>query len=272
MRAARLTRQADLIASGQSSKREACHVSQRRDRTPAQPRDRAEVAVPGHRDQKDVSVLGDLGRRRARRDQAADGHGARRAVSVELQGRHRADPPSRRRAGHHGRLGAPFADPDQSRARAETRDRLDHVHRLSAERPARGDAAAQAFAERDPLRVDRQGKFHRGRRRKHHLRPRRHGADAERHLAQSRQCRERARDQPLGARPAAGRDPERDPFRPRLHRVGRRQAGEAEGADRQRADRLFGAHLRPWRAEAALRPSTTAARRPPRRCMSIAGR
>ena len=136
------------------------------------------------------------------------------------------------------------------------RDRLEHhVHGLSAERRQRGDAAAPAFAERDPLRPDRQGQFHRRRRRGHHLRPGRHGADPERHLAQSRQRRKRAGGQSLGARPAAGRDAQRGPFRARLHRDGRRQAGQEEAADRDRAVRLLGAHLRLWRADAALRSS-----------------
>ena len=82
---------------------------------------------------------------------------------------------------------APLADPGQSGPGAEARHRLDHVHGLPAERSERDHAAAQAFAERHPLRPHRQGQFHRRRRREHHVRPGRHGADAERHLAQSRQ-------------------------------------------------------------------------------------
>ncbi len=72
--------------------------------------------------------------------------------------------------------------------------------------PERDHAAAQALAERDPLRPDRQGQLHRRRGRGRGLRSRRHGADAERRLAQPRHRRRRAGGEPVGARPAAGRD------------------------------------------------------------------
>ena len=74
----------------------------------------------------------------------------------------------------------------------QARHRQHDVHGLPAERRQRDHAAAPAFAERDPLRPDRQGQFHRRRRRGHHLRPGRHGADADRHLAQPRHRRQRA--------------------------------------------------------------------------------
>ena len=219
-----------------------------------------------------VSVLGDLDRCRARRDQAADGHAEGGCASLELQGRHRADPVPRRRARHDGRFRAPLADPGQSGPVAAARDREHHVHGLSAQRRQRGDAAAPALAERDPLRLDRQGQFHRRRRRGHHLRAGRHGAHSGRHLAQPRQCRERAGGQPFGARSAAGRDAQRRLFRARLQRDGRRQAGQEEAADRDRAVRLFGPRLRPRRAQAALPRASPRRRACPRRCTSIAGR
>ena len=184
--------------------------------------------------------------------------GTQKAVPhlLELQGRHRADSVPRGRAGHHGRFRAPLADPGQSRAVAAARHREHDVHRLSAQRRQRGDAAAPALAQRDPLRLDRQGQFHRRRRRGHHLRAGRHGAHPGRHLAQPRQCRQRAGGQSLGARPAAGRDPQRGLFRARLYRDGRRQAGQEEAADRDRAVRLLRPRLRPRRPQAALPPAS----------------
>ena len=59
---------------------------------------------------------------------------------------------------------------------AAARDREHHVHRLPAQRRQRGDAAAPPLAQRHSLRADRQGQFHRRRRRGHHLRAGRHGA------------------------------------------------------------------------------------------------
>ncbi len=115
---------------------------------------------------------------------------------------------------NNGRFRAPLAGPGQSGPGAQARDRLDHVHGLSPERRQRDHAAAQAFAERDPVRPEGQGQFHRRRRREHRVRSGRHGADAERYLAQSRHGGGRAGAQSFGARLPAGRDPERGSFRP----------------------------------------------------------
>ncbi len=129
----------------------------------------------------------------------------------------------------------------------------DHVHRLPAQRSQRDHAAAPAFAERDPPRPHRLAQFHRRRGREHHLRPRRHGADAARHLAQSRQPGQRPGDQPLRPRPAAGRDPERHVFRARLHRGRGRQARQARDAVGALLARLLAARLWRGRPAAALR-------------------
>ena len=189
------------------------------------------------------------------------GTAQRRAVPVALRGRHRTNPEPRGRIDHDGRFGAPLADPGQSGPRAQAGDRHHHVHGLSAERCQRDHAAAQAFAERRPLRAQGQGQFHRRRWREHRVRPGRHGADPERHLAQSRHRRRRAGAQSFGARFAAGRDAQCHPFRPRLFRGRERQAGAEEAADGALCARLFAAHLRLWRIDAALRRQAEARRR-----------
>ena len=63
----------------------------------------------------------------------------------------------------------------------------DDVHGLPAQRCRTRSCRRTALAQRDPLRPDGQRQFHRRRGREHRVRPGRHGADAERHLAQPRQ-------------------------------------------------------------------------------------
>ena len=87
------------------------------------------------------------------------------------------------------------------------------------------------FAERRPLWLEGQGQFHRRRWREHRVRPRRHGADAERHLAQPRHRRKRAGAQSFGARSAAGGNAQRRPLRARLQGRRERQARLEEAAD-----------------------------------------
>ena len=125
----------------------------------------------------------------------------------------------------------------------------------------------------DPLRADRQGQFHRRRRRGHHLRAGRHGAHAGRHLAQPRQCRERAGDQSLrcstcrwSRRSTRSISSTTTPRWSTASRSKKKQQTATVPTDYSARAYDHGG------LQAALPRASTAAPASPRRCTSIAGR
>ena len=189
------------------------------------------------------------------------------------QERYRTDPVSRRGIGHDGQFGAPLAHPGQSRAsRPSARRSPRCTRRIGSTMP--NEVMPPHKHSPSAIRFGlRQGKFHRRRWREHRVRPGRHGAHAERHLAQSRQRRRTSR---------------RSICRCSICRWSRRStrsisstitprwttASRSRRSSRPRRvpSDYSAAHLRPRRVDAALRPA-----RPRRRHLladvsSIAGR